>query len=99
MRARCIPETFGDIHQLLPDESQAADRAIRLHLRLAKRQEGLFDNPWTTAWILHQRLVQANDHDALWLLDLCRENPALAPLVDNLPEPLRSRARKRMKKP
>lgn len=81
--------------ELIPFEQGALNRAVRLHKLVVKRKEGLFDNPFTTAWILQQRLLHARDQEANWFVDLCGRNPELCSLIEYFAEPLRSKVRAR----
>lgn len=75
---------------------EALKRATAQHVRAAKRPDALFENPFTTAWLLQLRLLHALDRDGGWFVDRCREHPALEKLADHLAEPMRTEVKTRL---
>ena len=78
--------------QLFPAHGDALRRAIQIHLRAIGAGDHL-TNPTTTAWMLVERVRNANDGHGAWFVDLARQHRDLIPLVDLLPEPVRGQAK------
>jgi len=78
-----------DWQKLIGQETQAINFAIRAHSRAVNREEGPFENPYTTAWLLQMRLLNACDNKGEWLTDLISGKPKLDGLTQYLAQPLR----------
>lgn len=71
-----------------PDEATA--RALKLHSAIARRpDEDPLQNPFTTAWMLHHRLLRGEAFTP-WLADTLRPHAELHDLTSFLPTPLRA---------
>lgn len=74
-----------------PNLELATARALKLHKAAARHTqngEDLLSLPFTTAWMLHHRLLLGDDF-VPWLAETLRPTPALHELVTYLPTPLR----------
>jgi hypothetical protein len=70
----------------------ATARALRLHKAAARdvqSGEDLLSLPFTTAWMLHHRLLRG-DAFVSWLAETLRPHPTLHTLVTYLPSPLQA---------
>jgi hypothetical protein len=81
-----------DWPKLQPNLDLATARALKLHktaTRHMQNGEELLSLPFTTAWMLHHRLLRG-DAFVSWLAETLRPTPALHELVTYLPTPLRA---------
>jgi hypothetical protein len=78
-----------------PDEATA--HALQLHRAIARRpHEDPLQNPFTTAWMLHHRLL-LGDNFVSWMAEKLRPHAELHDLTSFLPAPLRDKVIKRLK--